>query len=226
AAAGSIHRYSDFRSRGISSAPANSSETGSWAKPKPTPPRNHPLRLLLPRATRTAATTSSATAIARGPLDSFSRRFRTLAPPLLRSPRRLPSAEFSRVLSDAAFDAQALDTASPPPSSPASSAPARCRLALPPTLPFSYSAAYGLVSMSSIIVLKSIVLQTTLLNHILTSQHGKRIAVIENEGVHSMLEGCPAKPWEPDEKRINKLVFIGRNLDGAALRRAFNGCLL
>ncbi|KAM0842857.1 hypothetical protein ACQ4PT_058090 [Festuca glaucescens] len=46
------------------------------------------------------------------------------------------------------------------------------------------------------------------------------------QGVHSMLEGCPAKPWEPDEKRINKLVFIGRNLDEAALRRAFKGCLL
>ncbi|KAF8670231.1 hypothetical protein HU200_050762 [Digitaria exilis] len=46
------------------------------------------------------------------------------------------------------------------------------------------------------------------------------------QGVHSMLEGCPAKPWEPDEKRINKLVFIGRNLDEAALRKAFNGCLL
>ncbi|WVZ86963.1 hypothetical protein U9M48_033674 [Paspalum notatum var. saurae] len=46
------------------------------------------------------------------------------------------------------------------------------------------------------------------------------------QGVHSMLEGCPAKPWELDEKRINKLVFIGRNLDEAALRKAFNGCLL
>lgn len=46
------------------------------------------------------------------------------------------------------------------------------------------------------------------------------------QGVHSMLEGCPAKPWEPDEKRINKLVFIGRNLDEAALRKAFYGCLL
>ncbi|KAL6651321.1 hypothetical protein ACP70R_010246 [Stipagrostis hirtigluma subsp. patula] len=46
------------------------------------------------------------------------------------------------------------------------------------------------------------------------------------QGVHSMLEGCPATPWEPDEKRINKLVFIGRNLDEAALRKAFRGCLL
>ena len=30
---------------------------------------------------------------------------------------------------------------------------------------------------------ESVSLQTTLLNHILTSQHGKRIAVIENEVV-------------------------------------------
>nr|CAB3488143.1 unnamed protein product [Digitaria exilis] len=70
-------------------------------------------RLLLPRAARTAAaTTTSATAIARAPLDSFSRCFRTLAPPLLRPPPP-PSAEFLRGLSDAAFDAQALDTRVP-----------------------------------------------------------------------------------------------------------------
>ncbi|KAJ4746369.1 COBW domain-containing protein 2 [Rhynchospora pubera] len=46
------------------------------------------------------------------------------------------------------------------------------------------------------------------------------------QGVHSMLEGCPGKPWGPDEKRINKLVFIGRNLDETSLRKAFKGCLL
>ncbi|KAM0935334.1 putative cobW/HypB/UreG, nucleotide-binding domain, cobalamin (vitamin B12) biosynthesis CobW [Dioscorea sansibarensis] len=46
------------------------------------------------------------------------------------------------------------------------------------------------------------------------------------QGVHSMLDGCPGKPWEPDEKRISKLVFIGRDLDEAALRKAFNGCLV
>ncbi|CAL9117456.1 unnamed protein product [Musa textilis] len=46
------------------------------------------------------------------------------------------------------------------------------------------------------------------------------------QGVHSMLDGCPAKPWGPDEKRISKLVFIGRNLDEAALRKAFKGCLI
>lgn len=46
------------------------------------------------------------------------------------------------------------------------------------------------------------------------------------QGVHSTLDGCPAKPWGPDEKRINKLVFIGRNLDEAALRKGFKGCLV
>lgn len=46
------------------------------------------------------------------------------------------------------------------------------------------------------------------------------------QGVHSILEGCPAKPWGDDEKRINKLVFIGRNLNETALRKAFKGCLV
>ncbi|KAK8964452.1 hypothetical protein KSP40_PGU004966 [Platanthera guangdongensis] len=45
-------------------------------------------------------------------------------------------------------------------------------------------------------------------------------------GVHSTIDGCPAKPWRHDEKRINKLVFIGRNLDEISLRKAFNGCLI
>ncbi|XP_019439209.1 PREDICTED: uncharacterized protein LOC109344941 [Lupinus angustifolius] len=45
------------------------------------------------------------------------------------------------------------------------------------------------------------------------------------QGVHSMLDGCPGKTWEPQEKRINKLVFIGRNLDEVALRKGFKGCL-
>ncbi|KAK7250587.1 hypothetical protein RIF29_33112 [Crotalaria pallida] len=46
------------------------------------------------------------------------------------------------------------------------------------------------------------------------------------QGVHSMLDGCPGKTWEPQEKRINKLVFIGRNLDETALRKGFKGCLV
>uniref|UniRef100_A0A803PRW4 CobW C-terminal domain-containing protein n=1 Tax=Cannabis sativa TaxID=3483 RepID=A0A803PRW4_CANSA len=46
------------------------------------------------------------------------------------------------------------------------------------------------------------------------------------QGVHSILDGCPGSTWEDDEERINKLVFIGRNLDETALRRGFKGCLL
>ncbi|CAH9080711.1 unnamed protein product [Cuscuta europaea] len=45
------------------------------------------------------------------------------------------------------------------------------------------------------------------------------------QGVHSVLDGCPGKSWDPEEKRINKLVFIGRNLDETALRKGFKGCL-
>ncbi|XP_030440476.2 uncharacterized protein LOC115662475 isoform X2 [Syzygium oleosum] len=46
------------------------------------------------------------------------------------------------------------------------------------------------------------------------------------QGVHSTLDGCPGKVWGPDEKRINKLVFIGRNLDETTLRKGFKGCLV
>ncbi|KAI3859765.1 hypothetical protein MKW92_023256 [Papaver armeniacum] len=45
------------------------------------------------------------------------------------------------------------------------------------------------------------------------------------QGVHSMLDGSPGKRWGPDEQRINKIVFIGRNLDETALRKGFKGCL-
>ncbi|XP_061342520.1 uncharacterized protein LOC133288716 [Gastrolobium bilobum] len=46
------------------------------------------------------------------------------------------------------------------------------------------------------------------------------------QGVHSIFDGCPGKTWEPHEKRINKLVFIGRNLDETALRKGFKGCIV
>ncbi|WJX87579.1 hypothetical protein P8452_69756 [Trifolium repens] len=46
------------------------------------------------------------------------------------------------------------------------------------------------------------------------------------QGVHTMLDDSPGKTWEPQEKRINKLVFIGRNLDETALRKGFKGCLV
>ncbi|XP_074382527.1 uncharacterized protein LOC141724325 isoform X2 [Apium graveolens] len=46
------------------------------------------------------------------------------------------------------------------------------------------------------------------------------------QGVHSTLDGCPGKTWEPEEKRVNKIVFIGRHLDETALRKGFKGCLV
>ncbi|XP_042490871.1 P-loop guanosine triphosphatase YjiA-like isoform X2 [Macadamia integrifolia] len=46
------------------------------------------------------------------------------------------------------------------------------------------------------------------------------------QGVHSVLDGCQGKAWGPEEKRINKLVFIGRKLEEAALRKGFKGCLV
>ncbi|KAL5728480.1 hypothetical protein ACHQM5_001556 [Ranunculus cassubicifolius] len=45
------------------------------------------------------------------------------------------------------------------------------------------------------------------------------------QGVHSMLDGSPGKKWASDEKRVNKLVFIGRNLDETRLKKGFKGCL-
>ncbi|KAL6180943.1 hypothetical protein ACLB2K_047601 [Fragaria x ananassa] len=45
------------------------------------------------------------------------------------------------------------------------------------------------------------------------------------QGVHSTLDGCPGGTWGPEEKKINKLVFIGRNLDETSLRKGFRGCL-
>ncbi|NKK96383.1 GTP-binding protein [Rhizobium leguminosarum bv. viciae] len=44
-------------------------------------------------------------------------------------------------------------------------------------------------------------------------------------GVHMTLEGRPGKAWGPSEKRLNEIVFIGRNLDDAILRDGFMSCL-
>ncbi|NJM47426.1 MAG: GTP-binding protein [Alkalinema sp. RU_4_3] len=45
------------------------------------------------------------------------------------------------------------------------------------------------------------------------------------QGVHMMFDGKRDRPWGEDEVRGNQLVFIGRNLDGAALKAGFLGCL-
>ena len=46
------------------------------------------------------------------------------------------------------------------------------------------------------------------------------------QGVHMLMDGRVDKPWAPDEIRVNKLVFIGRNLDRAELEASFRSCLV
>jgi G3E family GTPase len=43
-------------------------------------------------------------------------------------------------------------------------------------------------------------------------------------GVHMTIDGRPGRPWKPGDTRLNELVFIGRNLDEAALRAGFDAC--
>jgi G3E family GTPase len=45
------------------------------------------------------------------------------------------------------------------------------------------------------------------------------------QGVHMMMDSDWGAPWQDGEKRSSKLVFIGRNLDGANLQRGFDDCL-
>ncbi len=45
------------------------------------------------------------------------------------------------------------------------------------------------------------------------------------QGVHMQLDAQPSKPWTAGEARVSKLVFIGKNLDRAALTNGFQACL-
>ena len=44
------------------------------------------------------------------------------------------------------------------------------------------------------------------------------------QGVHMMLDGDVQRDWKPDEKRLSKLVFIGRDLPEQAIREGFRAC--
>jgi G3E family GTPase len=44
------------------------------------------------------------------------------------------------------------------------------------------------------------------------------------QGVHMLIDGANGGPWG-ERPRLNKLVFIGRNLDRAELNAGFRGCL-
>jgi G3E family GTPase len=45
------------------------------------------------------------------------------------------------------------------------------------------------------------------------------------QGVHWDFEGRPGRAWAVDESRVNRLVFIGRNLDAERITRGFEDCL-
>ncbi|KAK3155568.1 hypothetical protein QOZ80_2BG0204860 [Eleusine coracana subsp. coracana] len=46
------------------------------------------------------------------------------------------------------------------------------------------------------------------------------------QGVHDIFQGSPERMWEPNEPRINKIVFIGKNLNREELEKGFKDCLL
>ena len=45
------------------------------------------------------------------------------------------------------------------------------------------------------------------------------------QGIHTLIDGDFGRPWG-DEKRVNNLVFIGRNLDCEFLNKGFKACLI
>ncbi len=45
------------------------------------------------------------------------------------------------------------------------------------------------------------------------------------QGVHLLFEGRPGRQWAAEEERLNRLVFIGRNLDGEAITAGFKNCI-
>ena len=45
------------------------------------------------------------------------------------------------------------------------------------------------------------------------------------QGVHLLFEGRPGRAWAEGEERTNRLVFIGRSLDGEKITTGFQACL-
>jgi G3E family GTPase len=45
------------------------------------------------------------------------------------------------------------------------------------------------------------------------------------QGVHMILDGDHQRPWNKDEKRDSRIVFIGRNLPGKKIAEGFENCL-
>ena len=44
------------------------------------------------------------------------------------------------------------------------------------------------------------------------------------QGVHMIIEGDHQRPWKDGETHESRLVFIGRDLDEAELRKGFMAC--
>jgi G3E family GTPase len=44
------------------------------------------------------------------------------------------------------------------------------------------------------------------------------------QGIHMLLDGDLQREWKPGEKRLSKLVFIGRNLPKDVLKEGFLAC--
>ena len=44
------------------------------------------------------------------------------------------------------------------------------------------------------------------------------------QGVHMILDGDVQREWRPDEKRVSRIVFIGRHLKAEEIRKGFLAC--
>jgi G3E family GTPase len=45
------------------------------------------------------------------------------------------------------------------------------------------------------------------------------------QGVHMILDGDHQRPWQADERRESRIVFIGRNLPGKKIAEGFESCI-
>jgi G3E family GTPase len=45
------------------------------------------------------------------------------------------------------------------------------------------------------------------------------------QGVHMILDGDHQRPWQDGEKRVSRIVFIGRNLPGKQITEGFESCV-
>ena len=45
------------------------------------------------------------------------------------------------------------------------------------------------------------------------------------QGVHMILDGGHQRPWNKDETRSSRIIFIGRNLPHDKIKAGFEGCI-